>query len=360
MHIVFLADPIDNQNGGIHYYCVNSLKAILEANTKHKITIIKETSKSFHPKANIIARKRNHGLIREFLSIPQIVKRLNPDIVVEMAHFGPFNLPDSIKRVTVIHDLTPISHPQWHKSQSPPAHKIFLPLILKNAHAIITPSVSTCADLYKYYPVSINKTQCIYLGAESMFTPTKDPVFIEKYQLETPYFLHIGTFEPRKDHLTLLAAYQKYRENKGAVKKLILIGGTGWKSKKIHKAIESHPFKNEIEILGFVDRTELPTLLTQCHGFIFPSLYEGFGLPLLEAMSCGAPCIVSRNSSLTEVGGDDAMYFQTGNSKELANKMKKLENPALRNSLKKVALKQSMNFSWEFHSTAFFKLVELL
>ena len=358
MHIVFLADPIDNQNGGIHYYCLNSLKAIIEKTTTHHITIIKETSTSFHLKANILALKRNHGLIREFWSIPRAIKKLNPDIVIEMAHFGPFNIPKKIKRITIIHDLTPILFPKWHTFQSPHTHRIFLPHILKKADQIITPSLSTKKDLIDYLPPTKDKTKVVPLGAEDIFIPTTDKDIIKKYKLEKPYFLHTGTFEPRKNHLTLLDAYQLYRENGGRTTSLILTGGTGWKSKKIHQAIKTHPYKDEIKILGFVDRQDLPTILSQAHGFIFPSLYEGFGLPLLEAMKCGAPSITAENSSLTEVGGSAALYFKTTDSTDLASKMEYLDDPLIRTSLKTASLQQAKNFSWERHAEKFLELIE--
>ncbi len=355
MHIVFLADPIDTQKKGIHYYCLNSLKAILKQNKNCKITIIKQNKKSFDPKTNIIAVRGKNRFIRNFWSIPRKIRKLNPDIVVEMAHFGPFNLPENIKRVTVIHDITPIKYPKWHRFPSPILHKILLPKVITQAHKIITPSLATKEDLTQEYPETKDKTIIIPLGAEDIFVPTKDKTVIQKYNLEKPYFLHTGTFEPRKGHLTLLDAYQEYRDNNGKTKQLILVGGKGWKSKKIHKAIKIHPYKSEIKVLGHIPRAELPTLMTQSQAFIFPSLYEGFGLPLLEAMSCGAPCITALNSSLTEAGGSAALYFNTKNSENLSEKMSHIDDDFIRTSLKTASLQQAKNFSWESHAEELLK-----
>lgn len=362
MHIVFLADPIDTQQAGIHAYCLNGLKAILDHNTKHQITIIKQTPKNFHPKAKIKAIKNPlntaYNPIRKFWSIPNAIRKLNPDVVVEMAHFGPFNLPKNIKRVTVIHDLIPIKFPKTHYSKSNLAHRILLPRILKQATRIITPSKAVEQDLHELYPCTSGKTQAIYLGGEIPATDTLSdlPNFIPS----EPYFFHAGTFEPRKNHRTLLQAYQHYRDQGGPVKKLLLAGEKGWKSNKIYKAIKNHPYRSEIINLGPLPQHKLIPLYSNAHAFIFPSLYEGFGLPLLEAMKCGAPCISAHNSSLIEVGGDGVLFFETEQSNDLAKKMRELDDAENRQQWKQRALEQSQKFSWEKHATEFLESLEKL
>jgi len=254
---------------------------------------------------------------RLFFTLPRAIRRLHPDVVIEPAHFGPFNLPKQIKRVTVIHDLTPVMFPQWHNRLSSILQRIFLPSILKKATLIITNSDNTSHDLIQTYPQSEGKIARIY--------PLGDPFFhLEKEELvdeKQPFFLSVGTIEPRKNLSLLLDAYQLFREQTHFSHQLIICGGDGWKNTIFFEKLENHPFKKDIQWKGYVSREELKQLYSNTTAFIFPSLYEGFGFPVAEAMGCGAPCIVSNRSSLPEVGGDAVLYFDPEEKMDLVSKL---------------------------------------
>jgi glycosyltransferase involved in cell wall biosynthesis len=345
IHIAIIADCLDNQNAGIHVYTRNMIDA-LEKNNHFMISCIRLKSNPDLPCANEIVVPPTFSFlqkdpIRLFITIPLKLRKLKPDFVIEPTHFGPFNLPKKMKRITIIHDLTPISHPQYHIWFSQFLQRVFLKRILKKAALVITNSNQTLNDLNHYYPFTKEKAVRIYPGVDPYFANSKT----ERMENKEDFFLSVGTIEPRKNYLTLLKAYQQLRENHRHLKnKLLICGGNGWKNKSFYRELNKHPFKSDIEVKGFVTKAELKELYSRCVAFIYPSHYEGFGFPVLEALHCGAKCIVSNSSSLTEVGKDAVSYFNPNSSVELAMLMSQIvkENNKLMNQFE-----PPVEFSWD-------------
>lgn len=352
-HIVIIADPIDKQLAGIHYFTLNLIKALLALDNENRYSIIK-----LGP--DLIAENINHislpntitflktDPIRSFITLPNLIKDLKPDLVIEPAHFGPFNLPKSIKRLTVIHDLIPLKFPSFHPILSVIAHKFLLPNIIKNANLLITNSKQTEKDLLAFLPRAKGKTHSIYLGKEDFFKPSHSKEILKKYKIEAPYFFSLGTIEPRKNLITLLEAYSLFRSTNKKKVQLVISGEFGWNSNKFYKKLLKHPFKEDIKLIGYAKRRELPYLYSQAEAFIYPSFYEGFGLPVLEAMACGTACLISNQSSLPEVGGDAALYFDPDSTQDLKDLMQDvMDQDELKKTLKEKSLKQAQKFSWE-------------
>jgi glycosyltransferase involved in cell wall biosynthesis len=347
MRIVIIADSVDTQNAGIHVYTRNMIESLEKLSELEIICIRVKNGSKIHFKNDIIVP----GIIpflkkdpfRIFISVPRIIRKLNPDIVIEPAHFGPFNLSPDIKRVTIIHDLTPVKFPQWHKLLSRTLQKIFLPSILKRASLVITNSENTLKDLSETYPFTNDKTVRIYPGTDPFFFIPGNEIVYNK----EPFFLSVGTIEPRKNFSILLDAYQLFREKTNLNHSLIICGGKGWKNKLFYQKLKNHPFKNDIKILGYVNKEELKKLYSITTAFIYPSLYEGFGFPVIEAMSCGAPCIVSLVSSLTEVGDDAPLYFNPLSTVELALCMEQLAgSKEMQKKLIEKGFNQAHQFNW--------------
>ncbi len=352
MHIVIIADSIDKQSAGIHYYTKNLIIHLLKNDKKNSYTIIKLNQKVIKEGISSISLPNTlkflkNDPIRNFFTLPGLIKKMKPDIVIEPAHFGPFNLPNHIKRITVIHDLTPVKLPEFHKIGSRLLQKLFFPHLIRNADQLITNSLNTTADLNHYYPKSKQKTTPIYLGKADFFKPSFNEKVLNKYKITQPYFLSVGTIEPRKNLKTLLKAYKIFRRETAQKVKLVICGNVGWKSRSFFQTFFKHPFKEDILLIGYADRLDLPFLYSHAKAFIYPSYYEGFGLPVLEALSCGAPCVISNRSSLPEVGEDAALYFSPESDRELADHLKLLCNDEqLGKELGRKALAQAEKFSW--------------
>lgn len=364
MHILFICDPIDKQKAGIFQYTLQVAYHIWKLNTQHQLSFI--TLKSDKIMNEIIATPLPNTLpflvndpVRQFITLPRLINKLKPDIVVEPAHFGPFNLSKGIKRITVIHDLTPLLFPSFHLLSSHILHRIFLGRILRKADLILTNSENTRHDIYQYSSFAKVKTNTLLLGKDDFFKPTNEQSILEKYKIRKPYILSVGTLEPRKNLITLLNAFEKYKKTCTNETVLVLIGQNGWKNKQLEETLVQHPFKNEIVRTGYIERLDLPALYSHCLTFIYPSLYEGFGLPLLEAMACGAPAIAADNSSLKEVGGEAAIYFPTKDDDILSSRIQQVsENITLQEELRKKSLIQAQKFSWKKYAESFLELIE--
>ncbi|MCF6171093.1 MAG: glycosyltransferase family 4 protein [Bacteroidales bacterium] len=366
MKIAILADPLDGQYAGIHVYTRELIDALNQFDKKNEYVLVRQKKGAEFPGMKQVVVPNfpvytGFQVLRVFFLFPLILRKLKVDAVVEPAHFGPFNLPKRMKRITVIHDLTPIKFPGLHRFYSQALQRIFLRGILKRAHLILTNSENTSRDTLEFYPGSEKKIKRIYLGKEDIFKPDFHSETISKFGLDEPYFLFVGTIEPRKNLLVLLKAYTAFRQAVRKPVRLIIAGQLGWKAEPEMEALAQHPFKNDIVITGYVKREELPVLYTNARAFIYPSKYEGFGLPVLEAMACGAPCLVSDSSSLPEVGGEAALYFSPADSDKLCSLMIAVNaDEGKRDEMRKRSLGQAEKFSWKKCAEEFMDAIETL
>ncbi len=172
---------------------------------------------------------------------------------------------------------------------------------------------------------------------------------LTNYKLQiTNYLLYVGAIQPRKNLEVLIEAFEIHKSSIRCDLKLVLAGGKAWMWEETIERIEKSPFKNDIILTGKVNFEDLAVLYKNAGIFIFPSLYEGFGIPILEAFASGIPVICARNSSLPEVGGEAAEYFENSDAEDLRRKIKKvLENKELQNSMIARGKEQVKKFSWE-------------
>ena len=364
MKIAILADPIDNQSAGVHIYTKGMVDALIQYDQDNEYVLVREKKDPDLP-ANLkqiaIPNYRPIFLfkaLRLLVVIPLILRWLKVDVVVEPAHFGPFNLPQRIRRITVIHDLTPLLFPQYHPWHSQQLQRLFLRRILKKAHLVLTVSQRTQQDLKRFFPFTANKTKVISPGIDPFFQPHPSRAALKKWQIESPYLITVGTIEPRKNLLQLLQAYQQFRVKNQDRILLVIVGGKGWKYQSFYEALAIHPFKGDIKLLGYVNKNDLPGLYTHSLALIYPSLYEGFGLPVLEAMACGTAVICAKRSSLPEVGGEAALYFDPDQESSLLDAMEAIiYNKTLYKTKRMLSLQRSSLFTWHQYVYHFLKLL---
>lgn len=360
MRIAILADPIDNQFAGVHVYTREMVNALMRHNPGHQLILVRERhDPSLQGVGQIIVPNTRWPVgfasLRLLVIVPWLLRRAKADVVVEPAHFGPFNLAKKIKRVTIIHDLTPILFPHYHRIHSSLLQRIFLPGILKRAWRIIANSENTANDLCRVYPVVCNRVVKIYPGVREDLMVSKESPGDEN---QKQYFLFVGTIEPRKGLLTLLEAYRLYREKTNNATRLVIAGSKGWKCKSFFRQHEKHPFKSDIIIQGYIPDPELISLYKNALALIYPSEYEGFGFPVLEAMHLGTPVIATRCSSLPEVAGESALFVEPGDSAGLSLAMETLAaDPALRHQLSVKGKRQAEGFSWERFAREFYRVI---
>ncbi len=251
-------------------------------------------------------------------------------------------------KVFTIYDLIPLIHPEWHT-----LHDYFDGPVRKSveqADFIISISEYTKKDIVEHYGISAEKIKVIYPGLQQTLNFNNDYIgVLEKYKLEEGYLLAVGTLEPRKNLRGLINSFILYKKMRPKSKiKLVITGMLGW-DQNFENEIESiGEYRNEIVLTGFVDDKTLSDLYKRAIAIAYVSLYEGFGLPILEAMSAGKTVITSEVTSMPEVGGDAVLYCNPYNNESIADAiMKIIENQELRRQLEKKSLEQAKKFSYE-------------
>jgi glycosyltransferase involved in cell wall biosynthesis len=214
----------------------------------------------------------------------------------------------------------------------------------KNVSAVIVNSDFTKSEVLKYFPELSDRTHRTYLGCQR-----EKPHRTENHlDLPENYVLYLGTLEKRKNTLGLIQAFEKFKEQGFADYKLILAGGNGFESEKIEDAIRVSKFSADIERLYYVSDAHIHELYTRAKVFLFPSFYEGFGIPVLEAMALDCPVITSSGGALQEICGKAALFAAAEDSSALAGHLVKLaQDSSLRGDLVKLGFNRSSAFSWE-------------
>jgi glycosyltransferase involved in cell wall biosynthesis len=256
------------------------------------------------------------------------------------------------RRVVTVHDLTCLKFPQFHPWLRRTLFELATNRVARLADAVIVPSSATGRDFASRFPSAAEKIRVIPLAPREHFAPLGDtdrkPAITRHGLIQQDYVLFAGNIEPRKNLLALIDAYNRLRREMRAAPCLAIAGGEGWKNRAIHQAAAASPYAADIRFLGYVPDADLPALMGGALAFVYPAIYEGFGLPPLEAMACGAPVITSNRSSLPEAVGDAALLVDPDDRAALADAMARVvEQESLREDLRERGLKQAQRFSWE-------------
>lgn len=277
-----------------------------------------------------------------------------PNILFLPIQAAPLFLPKKTKVVATIHDLAFKKYPETFTWKNRLKLSLMLWLAVKFSDKLIAVSQSTKNDLLAYFPsLSEQKVQVIYHGFDGAFFGTKvdgkimDETLI-KYSLRPKeYVLYVGALQPRKNLVRLIEAFEIAKQNYPEMK-LVLAGESAWLAEDIHRAIDASDFRKDIFDIGAVTFEELRVLYQGARMFAFPSLYEGFGLPLLEAFASEVPVLTADNSSLREVAGDAALYCDAKNVENIREALEKLwENESLQIELREKGTERLRNFSWD-------------
>jgi glycosyltransferase involved in cell wall biosynthesis len=268
---------------------------------------------------------------------------------VDAFHAGPFLIPagKTTAIIVTIHDLTPVRFPEFHLL----SNRFTIPQLRKRlarADRVIVPSASTGSDLQDFGIVSPDKVRVIPLAAVSGFRPLdRDIAALSALGLEPGYILNVGALEPRKNLPRLVEAYRFLKDHYKISCKLVLAGPRGWKDSDIFQVVQRLKLSDSVVFTGYVSSEILNLLYNHASLFVYPSLYEGFGLPPLEAMASGCPVAVSKSSSLPEVVGDAGVYFDPIEAEEMALAIfRVLDSHEFRSKLVERGLARSRQFSW--------------
>jgi glycosyltransferase involved in cell wall biosynthesis len=260
----------------------------------------------------------------------------------------------TVPTVLTVHDLIFRHLPAHHKPLNRWYLNLAMPLYCRRAVHIVTISKCTARDLVAAYGVSPQKITVVPEAAGPRFHPQPlDTVAAvrARYGLPVRYLLFVGTIEPRKNLTRLLAAFEAVHAD-GLTDGLVIVGRRGWLCGDFFAALERSSARDAVILPGYVPDEDLPAVYAGAQALVFPSLYEGFGLPVLEAMACGTPVLASRTSSMPEVGGEAALYFDPTSVEEMADNVYRfLRDKALKEEMQVEGLAQAARFSWKQAAT---------
>lgn len=254
------------------------------------------------------------------------------------------------RRVGTIHDVIPYIFPETSTRLDWLIYRCWLPLAVRRLDAIITDSEQSKRDIVRYLPVAEEKVTVIPCAANRHYRPLTSreiQAALSKYDIHFPYILYVGSIAARKNLPRVLAAYAQVRRRSDKWR-MVIVGARKWKSSPVYETVQRLGLADVVHFTGFVEEVDLPALYNGADLFVFPSLYEGFGLPVLEAMACGTPVVTANRSSLPEVAGDAALLVDPEDVEAIAAAMQRLlSDPALAADLRQRGLERAAQFTWE-------------
>jgi glycosyltransferase involved in cell wall biosynthesis len=273
----------------------------------------------------------------------------------DIYHGPDFVLPPlnkKVHKVVTIHDLAFLEHPEYAVPSLAAYLSKVVPEAVAAADVVATVSSEVSRTLIKHFQTPREKLVVIPNGIAPYFRRISDPLLLNatqhKFGLKHPLVLGVGTLEPRKNHAGLIKAFYAAQKKKGGPAMLALAGGPGWLYEETRKLVADLKLERKVRFLGRVSDLELITLYSMADVFAFPSFFEGFGIPPLEAMACGAPVITSNTSSLPEVAGDAALLVDPTDTTALAQAIQTLlENEELRSQLVQKGYLQAQKYTWD-------------
>lgn len=334
------------QRTGTENYALQLIRALLDLDSVNQYTLyFRDTPQPglFPPKPNVTAKVIPFPRLWTHIRFAAELFRDRPDITFVPAHTLPILFPG--RSIVTIHDLGYRPFPEAHPRFSRLYLEYFTRYSAARASLIIADSQATATDLQKFYGTKADKIRVVYPGVERLQRATPDHISAvrEKYKLPERYLLFLGTLQPRKNINRLIDAFQQWKlKNPNEQVGLVLAGRKGWLSDSLKLDTSG------VIVTGYVDNADIAALYSGALALVFPSLYEGFGFPVIEAMNCGTPVLTSNTSSLPELAADAALTVDPLNVNAIAEGITRLiDDSTLRGELVKRGLRNAERFTWK-------------
>ncbi|MDD4156498.1 MAG: glycosyltransferase family 1 protein [Candidatus Cloacimonetes bacterium] len=360
MKIGIAARGLSEQSGGVKQYIESITSALLSVDKTNEYYVFHNNcnyTNNFLSAKNVILESQNK-LIWDYYLLPKAVKKYNLDLIILPKTVLPFFI--HTKSVIVVHDL---AYFMPKLNAYPLIDSIYMKFMIKSSlkrtDHIISVSSNTKKDIIKIAGTDEAKIKVISEAADIKYRQITDKSNLnrikDKYKLSDKYIFYSGSLSPRKNMIRLLIAYDKIKDK--IPHKLVLTGGKSWDDEKVHELIAQ--LGDSVIKLGHVLDEDMPFIYNLADLFVYPSLYEGFGLPPLEAMACGCPVVASKSSSIPEVVGDAAIMIDPYNVDEIADAMYSvLTDMNLNNSMIDKGLNRANIFSWEQSAKHILELIK--
>ena len=356
MHLALNATDIGRQRGGNESYLlglIDGLRSLPADGDRFSLIACREGLSDLSAVAQLDRfRVIDTGPYRRWPSYlwqqTQAVRRAQADW-----YLSSFLLPPSVpgRAAVVVHDLSFRAHPDYFPRSMALYMRWLVSLALRRAEVVVAVSEFTRREIERFHPWALRKTVVVYQGIARMFDPLADggdAAARHVYGVTQPYILAVGNIHPRKNLARLLTAYEQLRVKRGDIPGLVWAGVERWGSDELRIRAQAAG----VQIIGRVQAAHLPALYRGAQALVYPSLYEGFGLPPVEAMACGTPVIASSTTSLPEAVGEAAITVDPLNADQLAEAIERVvSDAALRAELRQRGLAQAARFNWTATAT---------
>jgi glycosyltransferase involved in cell wall biosynthesis len=353
-HLLFLGKGY--RGAGASSYILNLLQRLPEAANGDHFTVFLSDCRAAESLRGLVVRRSRLPTEWPWVRIaweqfiqPIELSRAGVNLAHAMAFVAPLLAP--CPTVVTIYDLSPFHFPEGFRAWNRIYLRSLIPISVRRARRVIAISQCTKADIVQQCGVSPDKIDVVYCGINESFRPIADLQAMAEFRrsrsLSERLILFVGTIEPRKNLVRLVQAYAALRRAVPDTPPLVIAGDKGWLWQPVFAEVAKQGLSDHVLFPGYVDPEELPWWYNAAELLVYPSLYEGFGLPPLEAMACGTPVVTSNASSLTEVVGDAGLMIDPGDVTGLAEAMRQaLRDPGLRESMRTKGLARAAPFSW--------------
>lgn len=343
---------------GIGWFTYQTLKRIVEHHPEHEFIFFfdrpYDPSFVFAPNVTpvVVSPQARHPILFYLWfewSIPHMLRKYKADLFLSTD--GYLSLSTKVTTCLVIHDLAFEHYPEHFVLSHKLYWRYYSPLFARKAKQIATVSTYSKEDIVQHYHIAPEKITVVYNGAHDEYHPLgwEEREEVKKqYADGCEYFVFAGALHPRKNIVNLLKAFVAFKKRQRSNMKLVVVGRLAWKYEEVEEMRAEMPFKEDVKWVGYMDVNELSRVMGGAYALVYASLFEGFGIPILEALECDVPAIVSKTSSMPEVAGDAGLQVDPNDVQDIADKMELLyKDEALRARLIVAAREQAKKFSWD-------------
>jgi glycosyltransferase involved in cell wall biosynthesis len=360
---------LSNTLEGYGYYLKEMLSRLVANHPEHRFIFIfdrpygNELIQASNITAVVAGPPARHPLLWKWwydVRIPAILKKYKADVFLSCDGFC--SLTTAIPQCLVIHDLAFLHYPSFIHRSHLLFYKRYTPKFLKKASSVVTVSQFSKDDIISKYKTDPAAIDVIYNAARSSMRPLswqEKHSVTHEYSSGKNYFIYAGSIHPRKNLVNLLKAFSIFKKRQKSDWKLVIAGRAAWQSRKFMDSISSYKYRDDLVMTGYVDDQKLSQLVGAAYAMVYPSLFEGFGMPVIEAMQAGVPVITSKDSAMQEIGGDAALYADPTDHEDIADKMMRLyKDESLRDRLIQAGIEKAGEYDWERSAELLWQSIE--
>jgi glycosyltransferase involved in cell wall biosynthesis len=307
---------------------------------------------SANVQGHVISPPTRHPLLWKYwfdVKVSKLLRKVKADVF--LSPDGQCSLTTKVPQCVVIHDLGFLHYPDGYQKSHLRYYKYYTPKFIKKASTVLTVSNFSKQDIISHYRTPEEKIKVVYNGVKDIFSPLSykgQNIVKDKYTNGTEFFLYAGAIHPRKNVINLLKAFSIFKRRLQSSLKLVLAGPLAWKNNEFLELLKTYKYKDDVVLTGALEEKELASVMASAYAFVYPSLFEGFGVPVLEAMKCGVPVLTSGASSMEEISEGTALYFDPENIDDMADKLMRVyKDEDGRRSLMEKGVSIAQQYSWE-------------